>query len=352
MPRRFAGVMAIAAAAAVSTAQASEGLGAPNAEQAATCAATDMFAPAAPRPDLSRLILGGAPSALDRIRMSQAGLAPSEEAVSTATRAIERARMDFEPASRTPITLAPAPPPSTDCNQALPRLGLGAGASQFVAMSADRDSELGTRAIAIKRTRFDDRWDRVRRPPPAHLMRQQLSHANATGRIDEAELLARVNAWVNREITYRGDDQNYRRSDFWATAQQTLALRSGDCEDFAILKMHMLRAAGIDPARMKLVLLRDLAANADHAFLLVQTDSGKFVLDNTTDRVYDGSQAVAVRPVLSFSENRRWVHAYRGEQPFPTLVSTPASQQPVTLTALDQRSVRADPLTFRTGLSK
>src|SRR3546814_2524426 len=83
--------------------------------------------------------------------------------------------------------------------------------------------------------------------------------------------------------------------------------------------MQMLRAAGIDPDRMKLVLLRDLAANADHAFLLVQTGAGKLVLDNVTDRLTDGSRPNAVRPVLSFSVNRRWVHAYRGAQPSPNL---------------------------------
>src|SRR3546814_3669 len=136
-------------------------------------------------------------------------------------------------------------------------------------------AELGTRAIPVKRTRFDARWDHVRRAAPAALMQANLRRANAAPGLDEQELLARVNQWVNREIAYIGDDRNYRQRDYWATAEQTIARGKGDCEDFAILKMQMLRAAGIDPDRMKLVLLRDLAANADHAFLLVQTGAGK-----------------------------------------------------------------------------
>src|SRR3546814_19329905 len=79
--------------------------------------------------------------------------------------------------------------------------------------------------------------------------------------------------------------------------------------------MRMRGAAGVEPGRRKLVLLRDLAANADQACLLVDTDAGKLVLDNVTDRLYDGSRPNAVRPVLSFSGNRRWIHAYRGTQP-------------------------------------
>ncbi|MEA3389635.1 MAG: transglutaminase-like cysteine peptidase [Pseudomonadota bacterium] len=240
--------------------------------------------------NLSQLILGGAPSALDRIRTQQQG---SAAAVSGNTAPVA-ARAPLEPASHTPPSLA---------------LSASAGCSGAPGAMAewDADSELGTRAIPVRRTRFDDRWDRVRRAAPAALMQRQLRSANASPGLSETELLARVNQWVNREIAYVGDDRNYRRRDFWATAEQTIARGSGDCEDFAILKMHMLRAAGVDADRMKLVLLRDLAANADHAFLLVETTGGKLVLDNVTDRLYDGARPQAVRPVLSFSEDRRLI---------------------------------------------
>jgi hypothetical protein len=87
----------------------------------------------------------------------------------------------LEPASRTPI-------------------GSGAGAESCgapVALAplaepgADYDpaAELGTRAIPVKRTRFDDRWDHVRRAAPAALMHGKLRRANATSGLDEKELL-------------------------------------------------------------------------------------------------------------------------------------------------------------------
>lgn len=295
--------------------------------------------------DISRAILGGAPSALDRIRADQQGVETPQPALAvpvTAGLDTFPVRHTLEPASRSPISFA-AP---ESCS----------APSIFAPLTetADYDpaAELGTRAIPVKRTRFDSRWDHVRRAAPAGLMQSKLRSANASSALAEPDLLARVNQWVNREIAYVNDDRNYRQRDFWATAEQTIARGKGDCEDFAILKMQMLRAAGVDADRMKLVLLRDLAANADHAFLLVQTDAGKVVLDNVTDRLYDGSRANAVRPVLSFSENRRWVHAYRGSQPSPNLAAIPASQKSYTLALNNQRSVSADPLTFKTGLSK
>lgn len=295
------------------------------------------------RPDVSRIILGGAPSALDRIRETQQDgpiAAPASRRMPvpvTAGLGNFPVRMTLEPASRAPIALTP--PGAGNCSSE----GLfpnGNPPSIFdnapdSGGAYDPDAELGTRAIPVKRTRFDDRWDRVRRAAPAGLMQTQLRRANATSSLSERELLARVNQWVNQQIAYVNDDRNYRQSDFWATAEQTIARGSGDCEDYAILKMQLLRAAGVDASRMKLVLLRDLAANSDHAFLLVQTAEGKVVLDNMTDRVYDGSHHNSVRPVLSFSENRRWVHAYRGLQPSPNLASLPASGKGVALALND-----------------
>lgn len=287
----------------------------------------------AARGDIARLILGGAPSALDRIR--------SEQQDGSAAMAA------LEPASRGTADFAAVVGTGCGSIAALP----GQRAPEY-----DPAAELGTRAIPVKRTRFDDRWDRVRRAAPAGLMHAQLRRANALPGLNERELLARVNLWVNREVAYVNDDRNDGQRDFWATAEQTIARRSGDCEDFAILKMQLLRAAGIGADRMKLVLLRDLAANADHAFLLVQTAQGKVVLDNMTDRLYDGSQPNSVRPVLSFSENRRWVHAYRGSQPpqnpAAIIAAVPVSEKSFALALNDQRSVSAVPLTFKTGFSK
>ncbi len=240
-------------------------------------------------------------SALDRIRISQEQPAVSRDGASaqdrsTVIRAMTRGADRLQKADWPVVASRRA-----DCTTS---------SATMAAPAADDERELGTIAIPVASTRFDDRWSRVRRAPSAQMMQAQLDRAAVTQGLDESATLDRVNRWVNRQIVYAEDERNYRQRDFWATAEETIALGSGDCEDFAILKMHMLRATGIDDDRMKLVVLRDMAINADHAFLLVRSTAGWVVLDNLTDRIYDGRQGNAVRPIMSFSGDRRWVHGY------------------------------------------
>ncbi|MBA3941792.1 MAG: hypothetical protein C0520_11325 [Sphingopyxis sp.] len=270
------------------------------------CRGAGGFVQAALGPDLPLPAAREAPSALERMRLLQQGGLPAEPARDVRPEASPRPSADICAVPRR-ARLEPAYPPA-------------AGADSH------SDSELGTLAIPIDRTRFDDRWDRVRRAPAASLMRSALRRAGVTRDLGDAEILRRVNQWVNRRIAYVDDDRNYGQSDFWATAEQTIARGRGDCEDFAILKMQMLAAAGIDRDRVKLVLLRDLALNADHAFLLVQSAQGRLVLDNMTDQLYDGSRANDVRPILSFSGARRWVHGYLDARPVLVAATPPAGQ--------------------------
>lgn len=252
-----------------------------------------------------------APSALDRMRMSQEQPTPI---------------VQIAPASGNPIAVRAIAAGADRLFKpdrpiaASARIDCNAQVAMIAAPALDDDSELGTFAIPVETTRFDDRWTRVRHAPAARVMQAQLRRASVSQDMGEAAMLDRVNLWVNRQIAYVDDDRNYRQRDFWATADETMSRGSGDCEDYAILKMHMLRAAGIADDRMKLVLLRDMAINADHAFLLVRSTAGWVVLDNMTDRIYDGRQGNAVRPIMSFSGDRRWIHGYR-DGPAPMVMA-------------------------------
>lgn len=282
-----------------------------------------------------------APSALDRIRMSQEQPAPTVDAAPARTNP-----MVVHAISRGADRLFNADRPAA----VSVRVDCTAPVAALATAAPDPDSELGTLAIPVDTTRFDDRWARVRRAPAVRLMQAQLDRAAVTPGLGEATTLERVNLWVNRQIAYADDERNYRQRDFWATADETVARGSGDCEDYAILKMHMLRAAGIDGDRMKLVLLRDLAINADHAFLMVRSQAGWVVLDNMTDRIYDGRQANAVRPIMSFSGDRRWIHGYR-DAAAPTMVMAEVAAPKVSATAFASaaRAANGRP-SFKTAL--
>ena len=248
-------------------------------------------------------------SALDRMRLRQEGALLEPAATGRAS------------STGPTLAMSPASPATCSGRSAVP--GRLSDSATFEPAANDRESELGTVALPVAHTRFDARWDRVRRAAPAPLLRAELRKAGVTAGIDERDLLQRVNQGVNRSLTYVEDERNYGQRDFWATAGETIARRRGDCEDFAILKMQMLRAAGIDDAHMKLVLLRDLALGADHAVLLVRSKDGWLALDNMTDRLYGGPQAGEMRPMLSFSGAQRWVHGYADRQPAPARLAVP-----------------------------
>lgn len=281
-----------------------------------------------------------APSALDRIRMSQEQPAPTVDAAPARTNP-----MVVHAISRGADRLFNADRPAA----VSVRVDCTAPVAALATAAPDPDSELGTLAIPVDTTRFDERWARVRRAPAVRLMQAQLDRAAVTPGLGEATMLERVNLWVNRQIAYADDERNYRQRDFWATADETVARGSGDCEDYAILKMHMLRAAGIDGDRMKLVLLRDLAINADHAFLMVRSQAGWVVLDNMTDRIYDGRQANAVRPIMSFSGDRRWIHGYRDAAAPVVMAAVAAPKVSATAFASAARAANGRP-SFKTAL--
>ena len=120
--------------------------------------------------------------------------------------------------------------------------------------------------------------------------------------------IEQVNRWVNREIRYVEDRALFGQADYWAGARVTLAMRKGDCEDIALTKMQMLADAGFERGDMFLTIARDKVRNIDHALLIVRIDGRFVVLDNATDAVLDGAYSHDYAPVLSFSENRKWVH--------------------------------------------
>lgn len=187
------------------------------------------------------------------------------------------------------------------------------GAAQFMEAfhnkAGSRRGIVRSRHIRVSKTAFDAQWQRARAKPSWASMQRQLKQAGVERSMLLEEKISRVNRHVNQTTTYKVDPELYGRRDYWATAAETLKHAAGDCEDFAILKKKLLEAAGVPTNQMRLHLLRDLTANADHAFLVIKTANGEQVLDNRTDRIIALSDTTEIRPILSFSGDRRWIHA-------------------------------------------
>ena len=89
-----------------------------------------------------------------------------------------------------------------------------------------------------------------------------------------------INRAINLAIEPMSDLAQWGVPDRWSPPLETLTTGRGDCEDYAIAKYVALTAAGVAAADVKLVIVRNLAANEDHAVVAVRLDGDWIVLDN------------------------------------------------------------------------
>jgi predicted transglutaminase-like cysteine proteinase len=113
---------------------------------------------------------------------------------------------------------------------------------------------------------------------------------------------------------YKEDVTNWNAADYWETPYEFLE-KSGDAEDFAIAKYFLLKAAGVPPDDMQIVVVRlKLQGNIGHAILAVRSDDMRtLILDNRVTRVLDAKLVKGeYKPVLGINESN-W-SAYIGQQ--------------------------------------
>lgn len=244
----------------------------------------------------SDAILGGAPSALAAIRAQQSS----------------QSATIYQPV--TPATQSAPYRPAVVTQAIHP-------------VSSDQPDVFNSVALSIGRSPLDQRW-------------HQVSGAGVGGNAgtfaaslrDEAIFakLEAVNSYVNRRVRFIDDRVQFGIADKWQAASETFARGRGDCEDYAIAKRAMLRAAGVSDRDLYLVVLKDLTRRADHAVLVVRAQGRFLVLDNGTDRIVDSSDLSDYRPVITFTAGRTYTHGYRRDVPLVTYASN-AVEAPVVL---------------------
>ena len=245
----------------------------------------------------SAAILGGAPSMLEKMRAAQA------------TGGVQAPLM----ANAAHIA---APENNGSANCALATEEIAAPFAATPSFTVPDNAILGTMSVSIKHTPFDSDWAAVNGKQASHKMQRTLAATGARKSGAPMAQVEAVNRWVNRTIEFGEDRDVYGRADYWAPASETFRRGIGDCEDLAIAKMELLSALGISRDRMRLVVARDLVRNADHAVLVVMLSDGAVMLDNMTDRLLDARLPNEYRPIMSFSQNAKWVHGYT-VQPAP-----------------------------------
>lgn len=165
----------------------------------------------------------------------------------------------------------------------------------------------GTAVLAAAATPYDARWSQVQ----ARTLGSGATIAAKAKGMSGLEQLQFVNRIVNAAITYRRD-----AGDSWASASQSFGSATGDCEDYAIAKMQVLRSSGV-PASDLFMVIGSLANRGDHAMLVVRLGGSYFVLDNLSDQIRADSAYREFRPVITLSSGGSWLHGYKVGSPSP-----------------------------------
>lgn len=227
----------------------------------------------------SEAILGGAPSALAAITSRQDGQAALQPAAAT----------------------APSYYRQSVANYVRP------------AVSSERPDVFNSVALSIGRSPLDARWSQV---SGAGVGGNAGAFAASIRGQDVLSKLEAVNGYVNARVRFVDDRVQFGVADRWLAPAETLSRGRGDCEDFALAKRALLRAAGVSEKDLYLVVLKDLSRRADHAVLVVRAAGRFLVLDNGTNRIVDSSDVQDYKPMLTFAASgRSFTHGYRRDVP-------------------------------------
>jgi len=120
------------------------------------------------------------------------------------------------------------------------------------------------------------------------------------------EQIKQVNHYANNKV-YTLDIENYGIADYWATPKEFL-LNSGDCEDYAIIKMLSLKWLGYDVDSMRVVVVQDTNLRIPHAVMAIEKNDDILILDNQIEEVISHSDIYHYVPVYSVNQGHWWMH--------------------------------------------
>jgi predicted transglutaminase-like cysteine proteinase len=117
-----------------------------------------------------------------------------------------------------------------------------------------------------------------------------------------------VNNVVNQNISYRSDMEAHGVVDKWSSPAETIASKSGDCEDYAILKRSLLVNLGIKEEDMDIVVVNDERRQAFHSVLAVRNGGEVYILDNMMSEVFRHTEVENYTPLFSISSSGASIH--------------------------------------------
>jgi predicted transglutaminase-like cysteine proteinase len=116
--------------------------------------------------------------------------------------------------------------------------------------------------------------------------------------------LDKFNLSVNRHILYLSESE-----DEWQTPDETAMRKTGDCEDYAILKYGLLLENSVSEDDLMLI-IGEIAADPSprpHAFLLVKSNGKWLVLDSMFDKLIDPNEYINFKPIKAFTRDNEYL---------------------------------------------
>lgn len=229
-----------------------------------------------------------------------------------------------------PVLLGLAAAGCKSTTAAIDDIPTGSVAAQPAAVPFGDDASnyamLGTVPVAFTNRNWLFKWWRAREPGTAAFLkgycagedicadprfsRLRKTVADARSMPPEKRIEA-ANRSVNSVLSYREEDPAAADSDYWQTFMETLDRGVGDCEDYAIMKYHVLRAMGVRPEAMTLLVLKNGSTGQYHAVLAVSLDGRNLILDSLTDRILVDDVSGDYRVLFSFNGDDMRVHGTR-----------------------------------------
>lgn len=121
--------------------------------------------------------------------------------------------------------------------------------------------------------------------------------------------IERANAGINR-YPYVPSQLNWGRPDYWETPAEFL-VKYGQCQDYAVTKYFLLRAAGVPADRLRVVVVRDLRTRSAHAVLVTDPHGERLLLDNQIRRVVPFATVHRYQPLYALNEEGWWLFKAR-----------------------------------------
>jgi predicted transglutaminase-like cysteine proteinase len=111
-----------------------------------------------------------------------------------------------------------------------------------------------------------------------------------------------INRAINLAIQPMSDLAQWGVPNRWIAPLVTFTTGHGNCKDYAIAKYVALREAGVADDDVRLVIVRNLAADEDHAVTAVRLDGNWIMLDNRWLTLVEDNEMDRVIPLFVLDE--------------------------------------------------